>query len=139
MPGVLLDVNVGGMRDRLRGLIKKVGLGEFLQIAELQFMTFADESLPGDLDDRSLWHYCERRRLVLLTDNRNHNARDSLQATLDDSWRLGDLPILTITNKLAFSDDQDYAERFATDLVEAVCDIADGNVLAQPRLWLPFK
>jgi hypothetical protein len=103
----------------------------------LTFVTFPELGLPRDLDDRSLWHRCQQEGWVLLTDNRNQDDEDSLEATLADSWRVGHLPVLTVANKGRFEHSAEYARRMAVDVGELLFGIAQGEYRDQPRIYVP--
>lgn len=74
---------------------------------------------------------------MLFTENRNHDGPDSLQATLEDSWRMGQLPVLTLANKMRFEHDRKYAEQVATDLAEIMFGLSGQEYLDQPRIYVP--
>jgi hypothetical protein len=102
-------------------------------------VTFGELQLPRDLDDRSLWNRCQQDGWVLFTENRNNDGPNSLQATLTDSWQVGHLPVLKLSNKGKFEHDRSYAERLATDVAEHLFGIALGQYLDQPRIYFPLK
>lgn len=86
MRGLLADVNVQGHLPYLRRLLETLDLWSLLAELRLEFVTFPDLHLPRNLDDRSLWNRCQQDGWVLLTENRNEEDENSLQATLADSW-----------------------------------------------------
>ncbi len=73
------------------------------------------------------------------TDNRNSDGPDSRQATLTVSWRLGQLPVLTLSNRDKFKRDRGYAERLAADVAELLFGMALGQDRDQPRIYVPFR
>src|SRR5690349_18508417 len=85
MRGLLADVNLQGHLSYLRRLLETLDLWPCLADLNLQLVTFADLNLPSNLDDRSLWNWCQQEHWVLLTDNRNEDGINSLEATLKDS------------------------------------------------------
>src|SRR5262245_32986237 len=102
MPGLLADVNVQGHLPYLVRLLEGLGLLEILVEMNIALVTFPDLGLDRRVKDRELWNYCQANRWVLFTENRNHEDKDSLNATLQDSWRAGHLPVLTLANKGKF-------------------------------------
>jgi hypothetical protein len=136
--GLLADVNVQGHLPYLRQLIDSLGLWACLSELGLDLATFPELGLPRDLDDRSLWNRCQEIGWVLLTENRNHDGPDSLQATLQDSWKEGHLPVLTLSNKGRFEHSRYYAEQVATDVAELPFGIANGQYRDQPRISVPL-
>jgi hypothetical protein len=90
------------------------------------------------MKDRDLWNYCQANELVLFTDNRNHEDKDSLNATLQDSWQEGHLPVLTLANKGKFEHSESYATRVATDVATLLFSTFQENVRNQPRIFVPL-
>jgi hypothetical protein len=137
MPGLLADVNVQGHLAYLVRLIEHLGLSEIMSDLGLSFVTFPDLGLDRGIDDRTLWTYCQGNDWVLFTDNRNRESDDSLQATLDDSWRVGHLPVVTLANKPKFENNAAYARQVAEDLTELLFTVFHEGVRDQPRVFLP--
>jgi hypothetical protein len=138
MRGLLADVNVQGHLPYLRNLLQALDLWTVLTELELRLVTFPELNLPRNLFDRPLWNRCQQDGWVLFTENRNHDGLDSLQATLEDTWTMGHLPVLTLSNKGRFEHDRAYAFRVATDVAEILFGIAqEQKYLDQPRIYLP--
>jgi hypothetical protein len=137
MRGLLADANIEGHVMYLRQLLAKLELDSLLSEQGIEFVFFSDLNLAPDVNDRLLWNRCQQERLTLFTDNRNRDDTDSLQATLDDSWQPGNLPVLTLSDKRRFEDEPDYAERVAYDVVELLLDFADRRLLNRPRIFVP--
>jgi len=135
--GLLADVNVQGHARYLRQLLEILDFWSVLAALNLEISVFPELHLPPDLDDRSLWNHCQAAGWVLFTENRNHEDENSLGATLDDSWRQGCLPVLTLANKGRFENSAAYASQVATDVAELLFGIAHGDYLDQPRVYLP--
>jgi hypothetical protein len=138
MRGLLADVNVQGHLPYLRQLIDSLGLWACLSELGLDLAIFPELGLPRDLDDRSLWNRCQELGWVLLTENRNHDGPDSLHATLQDSWKEGHLPVLTLSNKGRFEHSRCYAEQVATDVAELLFGVANGQYRDQTRIFVPL-
>lgn len=137
MRGLLFDVNLDGYRHRLWGILCKHGFEPILVEAKLSFATFSDLGIDDNALDRSIWNYCQAEGWVLLTDNRNHDGHNSLQATLDDSWSIGCFPIVTISDKDAFENNFEYAAHVAFDLADLLIRVKEQQYLYQPRVYLP--
>jgi hypothetical protein len=137
MRGLLADVNVQGHLPYLRRLFQLLDLWVVLAELKLDLVTFRDLNLPRDLDDRSVWNRCQQDGWVLLTENRNDDGPDSLQATLTDSWRIGHLPVLTLANKVKFEHSRDYAARVAKDVAELLFGTAQGEYRDLARIYVP--
>ena len=140
MRGMLADVNVQGYLGRIRAHLEQVGLWEVLIESQLRFASFPEVGLDLNADDRSIWNLCQAEGWVLFTDNRNHEGADSLQATLNESWRPGDLPVLTLSNKQSFMSSPDYGRRLAISIANLLIGMLDGEIprsgpdLRSPRL-----
>jgi hypothetical protein len=139
MPGLLADINVQGHLEYLQRLIDGAGLLEMLRELDLRLVTFPDLGLDREIKDRQLWKYCQEYGWVLFTDNRNHEDDDSLEATLQDSWREGHLPVITLAKKGRFENSETYATRVAEDVAEILFRVFGENVLNQPRIYVPIK
>ncbi len=102
MPGLLADVNLQGHLPYLRRLMEAQGLMEIMTQLDISLAIFPDLGLDRGTDDRTLWRFCQENGWVLFPDNRNQEDENSLSATLQDSWREGHLPVLTLANKARF-------------------------------------
>ena len=82
MQGLLADQNIQGHVRYLSRLLGRLKLLAMLDELHLTLATFGDCGLAQDLDDRSLWSYCQEQGWVLFTDNRTgggqiHSKRHS--------------------------------------------------------------
>jgi hypothetical protein len=137
--GLLADVNVQGHLLYIRRMLLALDLWTVLAESNIHLVTFSDVSLPRDIDDRDLWNRCQQGGWALFTDNRNNEGPDSLEATLADSWRVGHLPVLTLSSKDRFTRDRVYAEQDASDIAEVLFGIQDEQYLDRPRIYVPLK
>lgn len=138
MRGLLADVNVQGHLGYLKRLMEGQGLMEVLTELDISLATFPDLGLNRGLDDRSLWRYCQYHGWALFTDNRNHEDENSLSATIQDSWREGHLPVLTLANKRRFENDPTYAARVSRDVATLLFAVFVEGVRDQPRIFVPI-
>jgi hypothetical protein len=139
MPGLLADVNVQGHLPYLQRLLETLGLLPLLAELGLTLATFPDLGLDRRTDDRTLWNYCQANGWVLFTDNRNNENENSLQATLEDSWRQGHLPIITLANKGRFENSEDYALAVAEEVADVLLRVFHDAVRDQPRIFVPLR
>jgi len=139
MLGLLADANVQGHLPYLQNLLEALELWSLLAQLNLRVAKFPDVKLAADVDDRSLWNFCQGNGWVLFTDNRNHDGPDSLEATLSDSWRMGHLPVVTISNRGRFEHDRKYADRVATGVAEILFGIAQEQLYRdRARIFVPL-
>ncbi len=138
MEGLLADVNVQGHLAYLRRRLEILGLWDLLAELNIRLVTFPELEIPRGLDDRSLWNLCQRDSWVLFTEDRR-SGKNSLQATLLDSWKSGNLPVVTLGNKGDFENDPRYADRVATNIAEILIDLAtqQGN-FDTSWIFVPF-
>ena len=138
MRGLLADENVAGHVAYLRRRLQALGVWSLLAELHLSVATFSQVGLPQDLDDRSIWLFCQRERWVLFTDNRNGETADSLEATIRDLWRSGHLPVVTLGSKPKLERDPVYGDRVVLDLADLLFDLATG-IEMPPRLYVPGR
>jgi hypothetical protein len=139
MRGLLADANVQGHLRYLRGLLEALGLWALLAELNLEFATFPDLNVPRGIDDRSLWNFCQENGWVLFTADRKMVGPDSLEATLRDSWQMGQLPVITLSNTGRFERNREYADQVAHSVAEILFDIAlDPGKRDRPRIYVPL-
>ena len=136
MQGLLTDVNVQGYLPAIRRYIE-AAYPNALTIYNIRLVTFPDIGIPETLDDRALWRKCQSDGWVLLTENRNHEDDSSLQATLEELWKAGDLPVLTLANKDRFRLKRDYFNLVVEDVLELLIDIQELKCRDQSRIYVP--
>jgi hypothetical protein len=137
MPGLLADVNVQGHLPYLQRLIEQLGLLDMVASLGLTLATFPEVGLDRHTDDRTLWNYCQANGWVLFTDNRNNEDDSSLQATIQDCWREGHLPIITLANKGRFENSESYALAVAEEVADVLIRVFHDAVRDQPRIFVP--
>jgi hypothetical protein len=145
LPGLLADVNLQGYLAYIERLLQELDLlGLLNRDLGLELVSFADLDLDRTLEDRSLWLFCQQNRWILLTDNRNRENENSLQATMDQLWHAGMLPVITLANKDTFEKNAEYAARTAEEIAEVLFlafheHILDSSRIYVPRYWHPGK
>ena len=137
MPGLLTDVNVQGHLPYLRRMMVKAGVMDLVEGLGLTMATFPTLGLDRETQDRALWNYCQANGWVLFTDNRNAAGADSLQSTIEDSWREGSLPVITLANKGRFENSEAYALVVAEDVADVLIRVFYDEVRDQPRIFVP--
>jgi hypothetical protein len=137
MPGLLADVNIQGHLPYLRRLMEAQGLLEILTDLSISLAIFPDLRLDRGMNDRTLWQFCQANDWVLFTDNRNHEDENSLDATIQDSWNEGHLPVLTLANKGRFEHSETYATKVAEDVAELLVAAFVDGIRDQPRIFVP--
>jgi len=96
--GILADVNIQGHVDQLIAAMQSETWKPFWDVMDLQYQHFSDLGLAHDSLDSAVWETCQQNELVLVTDNRNEDASDSLETTIRSRNTATSLPVITIAN-----------------------------------------
>jgi len=128
---ILVDHDIEGQAELLWGLISVQG---WLEIMDLELLTFANVGLSVNSSDREVWRFAQANRMILLTNNRNMDDEDSLERTIRDENSITSLPVLTVGNVRRFPD-RSYREQCAAQLLEIVMDIE--RHLGRGRVFIP--
>jgi hypothetical protein len=89
---------------------------------------------PADTDV-VIWHKCQKQRIFLLTNNRNDDGPDSLEATIRTHNTPQSLPVFTIGDADSILSSGDYADRVIDRLFRYLLEI--DNISGTGRLFLP--
>ena len=73
---LLVDHNMEGQAVWLWDTILKTELPD---IIDVRIVMFADIGLPENSNDRVVWRFAQKNRMILLTDNRSDNELYSLE------------------------------------------------------------
>jgi hypothetical protein len=142
MRGLLADVNV--QRHALvllRGILERssIDLWNLLTESGLRFSSLVETGLSNSINDEALWKFCQEDGWVLFTDNRNAEEEKSLEVTLQNLWHLGDIPVVTVSDKTKLETNSEYAEQVAFDLAELLFGIEQGEYRDRPRIYVPLS
>ena len=131
--GVLADVNIEGHVDYLMALVRAAPWLDLWQELELAYATFADIGLDRSAPDDDIWQRCQDGGYVFVTNNRNRDRPDSLEATI--RTRNTERSLLTIANTERLRHSRDYAQSVAESLMDALIRIE--TLRGAGRLYLP--
>lgn len=95
---------------------------------------FDDIGLPANSSDREVWHFVQSNRMLLLTDNRSDNEKDSLEQTIREENMLTSFPVLTV-GKISRIKERFYREQCAERIAEIVSDLK--NYMGIGRIFIP--
>ena len=137
MRGIVFDENLEGHAEYLLHLLTALDLRDFWDDLGLRMETVRTLGYQPGVKDRILWKRCQDERFVLLTDNRNDDAVDSLGRTICDSLLDISLPVITIANKERFERDRRYALIVAEKFLDVISDVVIGKFLGIGRLYIP--
>ncbi len=135
MRGILADINVQGHVDQLFGLILAEPWKLFWDSLQLQYVHFADIGLVAGSPDSLIWEKCQQESLALITNNRNEDRDDSLEAMIRTRNTPTSLPVFTIASVPRMCAGKAYADRVIERLLGYLLDI--DTVRGTGRLYLP--
>ena len=132
---LLADVNVEGQVARLALRMQAEPWLEFWNYLDLRCLKFSDVGLQAKDPDSVVWRRCQEQRLLLLTNNRNDDGPDSLEATIRTYNTPESLPVFTFGDADKISKSQEYAEEVIESLFDQLLRIDTLN--GTGRLFLP--
>jgi len=135
MVRLLADNDVVGHVEDLVQELRSARWADFWVALGLGLVYFRDVGLTQTSSDRQVWLVCQTEQLLLITNNRNQEDSDSLEATLRDLNTPHSLPLFTISDIQTFRTNRSYAERVVESLYEYIIDIED--LRGTGRLYLP--
>jgi hypothetical protein len=101
----------------------------------LVLKSFEDVGLSPTSTDVEIWRTCQAEELILITDNRNQDSPDSLEATIRKYNQPDNLPVFTIGDLDKFRDSRAYAEQVLEQLYDYLLRIDE--LRGTGRLYLP--
>ena len=140
MSGIVADHNIEGHVRRLVELLERsLFCAEWLSM-KMAVHTVVTLGFTFDVDDRSLWNYCQEHGIVIVTANRNSQGDDSLGVAILESGPES-LPVFTLADSERVLNDDRYAEAVAIELLEKLQDILNRpeTILGSGRIFLPMK
>lgn len=135
MIALLADVNVQGHVVRVLSLMQTDYWREVWDYLEIRPLTFPDVGLSPDDSDARVWHLCQQQQLYLLTNNRNDDGPDSLEATIRTHSMDASLPVFTFADAERIFQSKEYAERVVESLYDQLLRI--DSLRGTGRLYLP--
>ena len=135
MKGLVADANIQGQVEYLVQRMQSDPWADFWQALGLVLRRFEEIGLSGDSTDLEVWNVCQAEQLILITDNRNLESEDSLEAAIRRNTTSESLPVFTIADINEFRTNNAYVER----VVEALFDylLRIDEVRGTGRLYLP--
>jgi predicted nuclease of predicted toxin-antitoxin system len=133
--GLIADANIQGQVEYLVQRMRADAWADFWQELGLVLCRFEDVGLSFASTDQEVWNICQAEQLVLITDNRNLDSDDSLEATIRRNNTPASLPVFTIADMSEFRTDNIYVERVIEALYDYLLRIDD--VRGAGRLYLP--
>jgi hypothetical protein len=135
MVRLLADNDVVGHVEDLVQVMRSPRWADFWVSLGLALVYFRDVGIAATSTDREVWRICQAEQLLLITNNRNQEDPDSLEATLRDLNAPDSLPVFTISDIQTFRTNRAYAERVVESLYDYIIDIED--LRGTGRIYLP--
>jgi hypothetical protein len=133
--GILADVHMGGYVESLVREMQSEYWVELWNVTGLSLYHFDDVGLTPTSTDREIWLRCQAELLILVTNNRNRDSDDSLEAVIAELNTPDSLPAFTIGSIRRLRRSRDYAARVVEKMYEHILDI--DRVRGAGRLFLP--
>jgi hypothetical protein len=133
--GILADNNVIGQVTYLVQLMQAEPWAEFWQYLGLALYRFEDIGLTATVKDNEIWQRCQEHELALITDNRNDDSADSLNAAVRNLGTPKSLPVFTISDLDRFGTNPEFVGRVLRTLYDYLLRIDE--VRGTGRLYLP--
>ena len=135
MKGLGADANIQGQVEYLLQRMQADPWADVWQALGLVLCRFEDIGLSESSTDLEVWDVCQAEQLILITDNRNLDSEDSLEAAIRRNNTPASLPLFTIAEMSEFRTDNSYVERVVEALYDYLVRIDD--VRGPGRLYLP--
>jgi len=132
---LLADANVAGHVARLAALMQTDYWRELWDHLDIRFRTFQDAGLSPVDTDAHVWHVCQQQALYLLTNNRNDDGPNSLEATIRTHNAATSLPVFTFSDADRPYQSKEYADRVVESLFDQLLRI--DTLRGTGRLYLP--
>jgi hypothetical protein len=133
--GILADVNAVGQVAYLIQQMQAEYWADFWTALGLVHKRFADVGLTATSSDLDIWRTCQAEQLVLITDNRNLDSPDSLEAAIRQYNAPDSLPVFTIGDLDKFGSSRDYFDLVLESLYDYLLRI--DTLRGTGRLFLP--
>ncbi len=82
MKGLVADANIQGQVEDVVQRIQADDWADFWQILGIALYRFEDVGLSPSSTDVEVWDVCQAKQLVLITDDRDLDSENSLEATI---------------------------------------------------------
>ena len=87
------------------------------------------------LADTEIWRICQREQILLITNNRNADDADSLEAVIRKENHALAVPVVTLARADQLRTDRAYAQRTAERLLEYLAYLEE--ILGAGRIYIP--
>ena len=133
--GILPDANAIG---QIHALVRQMQIepwADFWTSLGLVLKSFEEVGLSAASSDLVIWETCQKEQLILITDNRNHDSPDSLEAAIRSHNQQDSLPVFTIGDLDRFQSSREYDNQVLERLYDYLLRIDE--LRGTGRLYLP--
>jgi hypothetical protein len=102
LKGLIADANIQGQVEYLVQRMQEDPWADFWQALGLVLHRFDEVGLSASSTDFDVWKTCQDEQLILITDNRNLDSDESLEATIRLNITPQSLPVFTIADMSEF-------------------------------------
>ena len=135
MIALLPDHHVTGHVAYLAARMQATAWREFWDHFDLRVFQFVDVGLLPEDSDAVVWRRCQVRELVLLTNNRNDDGPESLEATIRTYNTSTSLPVFTFGDADRILQSATYADKVVVSLFDQLLRL--DSLRGTGRLYLP--
>jgi hypothetical protein len=132
---LVADANIQGHVARLVARMQEDEWRDYWEYLDLHYLTFADLGLAPADSDAVIWQRCQELPALLLTNNRNDDGPDSLEATIRVHSTAQSLPVFTIGEADSILTSHAYADRVIDRLLRYLLEL--DNLRGTGRLYMP--
>jgi hypothetical protein len=132
---LLVDANLDGHAELLRVRLQSDAWRELADHLAIRFLRLEEAGLDRTATDDVVWRHCQEHGYYLLTANRNHDADDSLEATIRREGTPESLPVLTFADARRVYQSAAYLDRVVETLLDYLLN--QENYRGAGRLFLP--
>ena len=135
MIALLPDANVERQCAFLAMRMQAPAWRDFWDHLQIRLLTFAEAGLQREDSDAVVWQLCQNQQLILLTNNRNDDGPDSLEATIRSRNTATSLPVFTFGDADRILQSTPYADKVVVSLFDQLLRLDE--LRGTGRLYLP--
>ena len=132
---ILADNNAEGHLQILVRMFGKAPWCEVWNELGAAVVTFEEVGIDRDASDAEIWRICQLEQILLITNNRNADDADSLEAVIRKENHPLAIPVVTLARADLLRTDRAYAQRTAESLLEYLTYLEE--ILGAGRIYIP--
>jgi hypothetical protein len=132
---LLIDATIDGHGELIARRLGADYWREMRDHVGIQLLHFEQIGLDRAAKDDVVWRLCQEREFYLLTDNRNHESEDSLEATIRREGTPQTVPVFTLGNADRLYQSATYLDKGVEKLLDCLLD--EVSYRGAGRVFLP--